>query len=141
MLFPNRRATWLRVSRIPHRTLPVGPPGRCLGHVARTLARALARVFARYCGVWRTLPPDSGQTDFVRRRAHDVASFGMVRSMNQPVADEVLAREVAAAVLADVRTVRRVLRGERVRGLVGARIRAEIERRRAPLPTESNKYH
>jgi hypothetical protein len=41
----------------------------------------------------------------------------------------VLAREIAAAVLADVRTVRRVLRGETVRGLVGARIHLEVERR------------
>jgi hypothetical protein len=55
----------------------------------------------------------------------------MVLAMNQQVVDEVLAREVAAAVLADVRTVRRVLRGQSVRGLVGARIRAELERRRA----------
>lgn len=44
--------------------------------------------------------------------------------------DELLAREVAAAVLADVRTVRRVLRGELVRGLVGLRIQAELARRR-----------
>ena len=54
--------------------------------------------------------------------------------------DEVLAREVAAATLTDVRTVRRVLRGERVRGLVGARIRAELERRGKPplsAPTKS----
>jgi hypothetical protein len=50
--------------------------------------------------------------------------------MPHDAVDEVLAREVAAAVLADVRTVRRVLQGQRVRGLVGARIRAELERRR-----------
>lgn len=43
--------------------------------------------------------------------------------------DEQLAREVAAHVSADVRTVRRVMRNERVRGLVGQRIRAELERR------------
>jgi hypothetical protein len=54
----------------------------------------------------------------------------MVFAMKQQVVDEVLAREVAAAVLADVRTVRRFLRGQPVRGLVGARIRAELERRR-----------
>ncbi len=49
----------------------------------------------------------------------------------QHVIDELLAREVAIATHADVRTVRRVLRGEPVRGLVGARIRAELERRAA----------
>jgi hypothetical protein len=47
----------------------------------------------------------------------------------QHVIDELLAREVATAIHADVRTVRRVMRGEAVRGLVGARIRAELERR------------
>jgi hypothetical protein len=57
--------------------------------------------------------------------------------MKTTVVDEILAREVAAAVLADVRTVRRILRGERVRGLVGVRIRTEIERRRAA--TEATK--
>jgi hypothetical protein len=45
------------------------------------------------------------------------------------VIDELLAREVAAATFTDVRTVRRVLRGEPVRGLAGARIRAELARR------------
>jgi hypothetical protein len=52
----------------------------------------------------------------------------MVRPMKH-VVDELLAREVAAATHADVRTVRRVMLGEPVRGLVGARIRAELERR------------
>ncbi len=45
------------------------------------------------------------------------------------VIDELLVREVAAVTYTDVRTVRRVVRGERVRGLAGARIRAELERR------------
>jgi hypothetical protein len=52
----------------------------------------------------------------------------MVLSMKH-VIDELVAREVVAAAHADVRTVRRVMRGEPVRGLVGARIRAELERR------------
>jgi hypothetical protein len=54
--------------------------------------------------------------------------------------DEALARQVAAITFADIRTVRRVLRGERVRGFVGARIRAELERSRSesrPLPLKS----
>ena len=52
----------------------------------------------------------------------------MVPTM-EPEVDELLAREVAAAALADVRTVRRVLRGKPVRGLVAARIRAVLSRR------------
>ena len=47
------------------------------------------------------------------------------------VVDELLARAVAVATHTDVRTVRRVLRGEVVRGLAGARIRAELENRAA----------
>ena len=50
--------------------------------------------------------------------------------MNKQIIDELLARQVAAAAMADIRTVRRALRGERVRGFVGARILAELERRR-----------
>jgi hypothetical protein len=48
---------------------------------------------------------------------------------NEPV-DERLARQVAAVAFADVRTVRRVLRGEPVRGFVGQRIREAVERLR-----------
>jgi hypothetical protein len=43
--------------------------------------------------------------------------------------DEALARRVAGDTLADLRTVRRALRGEHVRGLVGKLIREAIERR------------
>jgi len=50
------------------------------------------------------------------------------------VVDELLAREVAAVTFTDVRTVRRVMRGEPVRGLAGARIRAELARRAVPSP-------
>jgi hypothetical protein len=53
--------------------------------------------------------------------------------------DEALARRVAAATFADIRTVRRVLRGEPVRGFVGARIRAELERSRSELRRETSK--
>lgn len=42
------------------------------------------------------------------------------------VSDEVCARRVAAKLLVDVRTVRRALCGETVRGLVGRRIAAAI---------------
>lgn len=55
----------------------------------------------------------------------------------QHVIDELLAREVAAATHSDVRTVRRVMRGEPVRGLVGARIRAELQRR-APRQSKAS---
>jgi hypothetical protein len=48
---------------------------------------------------------------------------------NQPV-DERLARQVAALALADIRTVRRALRGEAVRGFVGQRIREAVDRLR-----------
>jgi hypothetical protein len=57
----------------------------------------------------------------------------MVLAMKH-VIDELLVREVAAATFTDVRTVRRVLRGEPVRGLAGARIRAELARRVGPSP-------
>ena len=60
----------------------------------------------------------------------------MLKRMNKLLIDELLARQVAATVLADVRTVRRVIRGEWVRGLVGARIRAELERRRRVLASK-----
>ena len=43
--------------------------------------------------------------------------------------DEALARTVAGETLADVRTVRRVMRGESVRGVIGAIIQAALERR------------
>jgi hypothetical protein len=72
-----------------------------------------------------------GQECFVRPLLREASPCGTVAAMKQHVIDEVLAREVASAVLADVRTVRRVLRGESVRGLVGARIRAELARRLA----------
>jgi hypothetical protein len=49
--------------------------------------------------------------------------------MNDPI-DERLARRAAAVAMADVRTVRRVLRGEPVRGFVGLRIREAVERLR-----------
>jgi hypothetical protein len=49
--------------------------------------------------------------------------------MKHVAVDELLAREVAAVTLTDIRTVRRVLRGEPVRGLVGARICAELRLR------------
>lgn len=55
--------------------------------------------------------------------------------------DERLAREVATLVSADVRTVRRVMRNEPVRGLVGQRIQAELEKRgyHNPRPTDLSK--
>jgi hypothetical protein len=53
--------------------------------------------------------------------------------------NEALARQVAAAAWADIRTVRRVLRGEPVRGFVGARIRAELERSRPEASPEPQK--
>ena len=45
-------------------------------------------------------------------------------------------------VSADVRTVRRVMRNEPVRGLVGQRIQAELEKRayHRPRPTQLSKY-
>lgn len=71
-----------------------------------------------------------GQTLFVRHGVRLPAPCRMVRTMKH-VVDELLAREVAAATFTDVRTVRRVMRGEPVRGLAGARIRAELARRAA----------
>jgi hypothetical protein len=53
--------------------------------------------------------------------------------------DEALARKVAAAAFADIRTVRRALRGEPVRGFVGARIRAELRQGRAEQSPEPKK--
>lgn len=44
--------------------------------------------------------------------------------------EERFAREVATAAIADIRTVRRYLRGEAVRGFVGLRIRAAARRLR-----------
>ena len=55
--------------------------------------------------------------------------FMMLSMMTDPV-DERLARHVAAVAMADVRTVRRALRGEPVRGFVGLRIREAVERLR-----------
>jgi hypothetical protein len=75
-------------------------------------------------------PDSGGQRSFVRPRLQDASPCGTVAAMKQPVIDEVFAREVASAVMVDVRTVRRVLKGELVRGLVGARIRSELARRR-----------
>lgn len=40
--------------------------------------------------------------------------------------DEILARRVAGETLADIRTVRRALRGERIRGVIGQRIREAL---------------
>jgi hypothetical protein len=42
---------------------------------------------------------------------------------------ELFARRIAGELLCDVRTVRRVMRGEQVRGLVGARIARALEER------------
>lgn len=53
--------------------------------------------------------------------------------------DEVLARQVAGDTLADIRTVRRVLRGERVRGVVAERIIAAISARRPSHPAIDQK--
>lgn len=85
------------------------------------------RAGPRACRV--VVPPRGGQESFVRPVLHDASPCGTVAVMKQHVIDEVLARQVASAVLADVRTVRHVLRGESVRGVVGARIRAELTRR------------
>lgn len=48
--------------------------------------------------------------------------------MMEDAEEERFAREIAAVAFVDVRTVRRYLRGERVRGLVGLRIRAVARR-------------
>jgi hypothetical protein len=90
----------------------------------------VAHLRTLFAGLRDILPAVGGQVCFVRIHARGDSRCVIVRAMNQQVVDEVLAREVATAVLADVRTVRRVLRGQPVRGLVGARIRAELERRR-----------
>jgi hypothetical protein len=45
--------------------------------------------------------------------------------------DEIDIREIAVALRRDVRTVRRVARGEHVRGVVGAEIRRAIDARLA----------
>jgi hypothetical protein len=71
-----------------------------------------------------------GQMDFVRSKRQVVCSACILCDMSNPIVDELLARQVAAVVMADVRTVRRAIRGEGVRGFVGARIQAELERRR-----------
>ncbi len=46
--------------------------------------------------------------------------------------NEVLARRVAGETLADLRTVRKALRGGVVRGIIGQRVRAKILELRAP---------
>jgi hypothetical protein len=52
---------------------------------------------------------------------------------------EQFVREVALAALADVRTVRRVLRGKRVRGLVGERILKELAARQIRVAAAGGK--
>jgi hypothetical protein len=59
----------------------------------------------------------------------------MIRVKHPDEVDEVLARRVAGETLADVRTVRRALRGERVRGLLGTRIAEAIRAHRMENPS------
>lgn len=51
--------------------------------------------------------------------------------------DEALARRVAGQTLTDVRTVRKVMRGEPVRGVVKQRIQAALDRARERLAKEA----
>jgi hypothetical protein len=50
--------------------------------------------------------------------------------MSHDEIDEVLARRVAGVTLADVRTVRKVMRGELVRGHIAQRIQAALDKAR-----------
>ncbi len=54
-----------------------------------------------------------------------------VWGMSETEFDAIELLEIAAAAQADPRSVKKALRGEPVRGLVGARIAREIARRRA----------
>lgn len=52
--------------------------------------------------------------------------------------DETLARRVAGETMADLRTVRKALRGGPVRGRIGQSVRAKIAELSAPQPATGN---
>lgn len=57
--------------------------------------------------------------------------------MAQPQADQLTIREIALEAQCDPRSIARELRGERVRGLTGDRIRRALRKR--DLPTSESK--
>jgi len=60
---------------------------------------------------------------------HDAAATGLDEPSTTSALDEIDVREIALELRRDVRTVRRVIRGEEVRGIAGAEIHRAITAR------------